>query len=379
MTPEEIFERFPVVAMYCTGNPGNQDAYHRFTVRMMAGENNVAPESAESSVVPLIVSVCYEWKDAIEKLTSAKKDLFGWPLIQLTQASLDLKDSLWQPRLRKIPAVSLQPLQPKADYLKCVKAIQSHIQRGDVYEMNYCTELYAEQVQVNPLQVFERLCIAAPAPFSVLYKWHHLWLICASPERFLARRGERLISQPIKGTAPRHAVAEEDRKAAERLSRSAKESMENTMIVDLVRNDLSRVCRPGTVKVSEWCGIYSFSHVHQMISTIEGKINPNQTFENILKAAFPPGSMTGAPKIKAMELAEKYEKSRRGLYSGCVGYWEPDGTFDLNVVIRSLIYNEKTGYLSCHVGSAITHLSDPEQEWEECQWKSAALRQVLSQ
>jgi len=345
---------------------------------MMGGEESIALEEVEKSEVPLIISVCYEWKDEIEKLTSAKSDPFGWPLIQFTQASLDLIDLPWQPRPRKIPILALEPIQPKADYLECVKAIKNHIQRGDVYEMNYCTELRAEKKGLNPFHVFEKLCLAAPSPFSVLYKWHHLWLICASPERFLARRGERLISQPIKGTAPRYARSEEDKKSAVRLRNSYKDRMENTMIVDLVRNDLSRVCQAGTVKVPEWCGIYTFSHVHQMISTIEGKINSNQTFENILKAAFPPGSMTGAPKIRAMELAEKYEKSRRGLYSGCVGYRETDGTFDLNVVIRSLIYNEKTGFLSCHVGSAITHLSDPEQEWEECQWKGAALRQVLS-
>lgn len=343
----------------------------------MGGEKAVNPRETENSKAPLMISVCYEWKDEIEKLTSSKKDPFRWPLIQFTEASLVLEELRWQPVSRRMQAVKLYPVQAKSDYLDCVKAIKNHIQRGDVYEMNYCTELCAEGVRLNPFHVFEKLCLAAPAPFSVLYKWHHLWLICASPERFLARRGQRLISQPIKGTAPRHARAEEDKKAAEQLRTSDKERMENTMIVDLVRNDLSRVCMPGTVRVPEWCGIYSFSHVHQMISTVEGECAPQQTIENILRAAFPPGSMTGAPKIKAMELAERYEKSRRGLYSGCVGYREPDGTFDLNVVIRSLIYNEKTGYLSCHVGSAITHLSNPEQEWEECQWKAAAIRQVL--
>lgn len=378
MDIQSLFDQYSVAALFYSGGPENTLSHGRFRVRFMAGEESVPVSEVNHVTEPLMVAVCYEWKDCIEKLHSRKPDPFGWPLLHITKAALDIHEPGWQPTLRDIPAISLENVQSKADYMEAVNAIKRHIQRGDVYEMNYCTELRAEGVRINPVHIFENICLKAPSPFSVLYKWRHLWLLCASPERFLARRGRRLISQPIKGTAPRHSRESDDRLSAENLRNSPKERMENTMIVDLVRNDLSRVCRPGSVAVPEWCGIYSFSHVHQMVSTVEGDAEPDQSFESILKAAFPPGSMTGAPKIRAMELAEAYEISRRGLYSGCVGYREGDGDFDLNVVIRSLIYNEHTGYLSCHVGSAITHLSDPEREWEECRWKAAGIRQALS-
>ncbi|MCS6979699.1 MAG: anthranilate synthase component I family protein [Flavobacteriales bacterium] len=373
---EKVFEKFPVVALFHTGGPPS--AYCRQNTRLMAGSRSWdSPEKMPKNKT-LILGVAYEWKDTVENLVSLKPDRMGWPLFQATEAELDLELDDWQPRLHRLPSTGLRETLSRKDYLETLWRIQKHIHRGDIYEINFCMELQAQEVKLLPMQLFENLCYRSPAPMSVLYKWHHLWVVSSSPERFLARRGQRLISQPMKGTAPRRAEPLWDAEEMRRLKSSPKERMENTMIVDLVRNDLSRVCQPGSVRVREWCGLYSFSHVHQMISTVEGELQPGKTFGDILRALFPPGSMTGAPKIRAMQLAEEYETSRRGMYSGTIGFMEKSGDFDLNVVIRSVAYNAQTGLLSCHVGSAITHLSQPEQEWEECLWKAAAIQSVLN-
>ena len=158
---------------------------------------------------------------------------------------------------------------------------------------------------------------------------------------------------------------------------SAKDRSENVMVVDLVRNDLSKVCKEGTVRVDELYGIYSFPQVHQMISTVSGELKEEVCFTDILKATFPMGSMTGAPKNKVMHLIEKYEQTKRGIFSGAVGYISPNGDFDFNVVIRSIMYNADTSYLSFQTGSAITFYSDPEKEWEECLLKAEAIKVVL--
>jgi para-aminobenzoate synthetase component 1 len=150
------------------------------------------------------------------------------------------------------------------------------------------------------------------------------------------------------------------------------------MVVDLVRNDLTKICKPSTVTVDELFGIYSFPQVHQMISTISGNIEENLSFSQILKATFPMGSMTGAPKLRVMQLIDAYEPSARGLFSGSVGYKKPNGDFDFNVVIRSILYNQSANYLSYLVGSGITFYSDAEKEWEECLLKASAIMQVLS-
>jgi para-aminobenzoate synthetase component 1 len=203
-------------------------------------------------------------------------------------------------------------------------------------------------------------------------------LACASPERFLLKKGEKVISQPIKGTASRNTVvAGQDAALKTALQFSEKDRQENVMVVDLVRNDLSKVCRQGTVQVEELFGVYTFPQVHQMISTIGGVLKPDIGFTDIVKACFPMGSMTGAPKKRVLELIQQYEASARGLFSGSVGYIAPNGDFDFNVVIRSLIYNQLSKRLSFHVGSGITWASKPELEYEECKWKASAIEQVL--
>lgn len=267
----------------------------------------------------------------------------------------------------------------KEEYLSIIQQLQKHILRGDCYEINFCQEFYAEDYTIDPVAVYQKLAHVSPNPFSALYRIDDKWLICASPERFLMRKENRILSQPIKGTSKRIIGNElKDEETKEQLFQSEKDRSENVMIVDLVRNDLSKVCGEGTVKVDELYGIYSFPQVHQMISTVSGELKRNISFTEIIKATFPMGSMTGAPKKRVIELIEQYEKTKRGIFSGALGYISPDGNFDLNVVIRSIMYNASSGYLSFQAGSGITFYSDPEKEWEECLLKAEAIKNVLS-
>lgn len=265
----------------------------------------------------------------------------------------------------------------KEHYLNTVRDIQEHIQHGDIYEMNYCQEFYSSEAQLNPLDTFRYLNQISKAPFSCFYKQDNLYLMSASPERYIKKQGTRLISQPIKGTRKRGFSEGEDERLKKELLNDPKERSENVMIVDLVRNDLSRIAKRNSVTVDELFGVHTFDQVHQMISTISCEIDLKTTLSTILKATFPMGSMTGAPKIRAMELIENFESTKRGLYSGAVGYISPEGNFDFNVVIRSILYNASKQYLSFMVGSAITIASIPEHEYEECFVKAKALFEAL--
>jgi len=263
-------------------------------------------------------------------------------------------------------------------YIDTIHQLQQHIRRGDCYEINFCQEFYATDTAIDPLQVYEKLVTVSPNPFAVLYRVNDRYCLCASPERYLKKKGERVLSQPIKGTSKRDLLHSDNDEAQKKyLLTSEKERSENVMIVDLVRNDLSRVCSEGSVRVDELFGLYSFPQVHQMISTVSGILQPGLNWVDAVAATFPMGSMTGAPKKRVMELAEQYEKSRRGLFSGAIGYVEPGGDFDFNVVIRSLFYNAETQYLSFQAGGAITFHSKAEEEYEECLLKAAAIRKVL--
>src|SRR5690606_12120597 len=272
----------------------------------------------------------------------------------------------------------IQQRVTRQEYLDDIIKLKQHILRGDCYEINYCQEFFAENASLDPIMAYIKLSEISPNPFSALYRVEDKWLLCASPERYLRKDGDRLKSQPIKGTSKRMDDPEEDLRSSEWLRQRSKDKSENVMVVDLVRNDLSRVCKEGSVKVDELFGIYSFPQVHQMISTISGIVSPEVEFTVIISATFPMGSMTGAPKKRVIELIEEYERSRRGIFSGSVGYISPQGDFDLNVVIRSLMYNESEKYLSFQVGSGITFYSDPELEWEECLMKAEAIRKTLS-
>lgn len=268
-------------------------------------------------------------------------------------------------------------ISPEA-YLEKVQALQKHIHLGDVYEANFCMEFYAENATIDPWDQYQKLNAISHPPFAVFLRNYQHYLMSASPERYLKKVGNKLISQPIKGTAPRFADTILDDQAKEELATNPKERSENIMIVDLVRNDLSRTASKGTVQVEELCGIYSFAQVHQMISTVTSELAPEFSAVDALQTTFPMGSMTGAPKISAMQIIEQLEETKRGLYSGAVGYFTPEGDFDFNVVIRSILYNEQNQYVSFSVGSAITALSVPEHEYQECLVKAKAMRKVLS-
>jgi len=277
----------------------------------------------------------------------------------------------------KPSAINIQSRVTKSAYLSTVEKIKGHIQRGDIYVTNFCQEFFAEGAIIDPLTVFLKLNEISPNPFAAFFKWEGNYIICASPERFLAKRGEKLISQPIKGTAKRGENVAEDERIKQQLRNHAKELQENVMIVDLVRNDLTKSAKKGTVKTEGLFGIYSFKQVHQMISTVVCELEKGISAVQAIKNAFPMGSMTGAPKVSAMQLMEQYENSRRGVYSGAIGYFGPDDDFDFNVVIRTLLYNQKNKYLSFHAGSAITYHADAESEYEECLLKVRAIMEVL--
>ncbi|RYZ97800.1 MAG: anthranilate synthase component I family protein, partial [Sphingobacteriaceae bacterium] len=262
-------------------------------------------------------------------------------------------------------------------YIATANQIKQHISRGDIYVTNFCQEFYADDAAIDPLDTFFKLNSISPNPFSCFFKLRDKFILCASPERFLAKRGTQLISQPIKGTAKRSIDEHEDKQNKDSLKLHTKELQENVMIVDLVRNDLTRSARQGTVKTEELFGIYSFAQVHQMISTVVCELDEQITAVQAVKNTFPMGSMTGAPKLSSMKLMEHYERSKRGVYSGAMGYFSPDNDFDFNVVIRTLLYNAENGYLSFQTGSAITFHADAEQEYEECLLKAKAILEVL--
>ncbi|OKS85286.1 anthranilate synthase component I family protein [Mucilaginibacter polytrichastri] len=277
------------------------------------------------------------------------------------------------------PKVNIQTRFNKAEYIDTVNKIKAHISRGDIYVTNFCQEFYAEDVSVHPVNIFRQLNEASPNPFACFFKYHRQYILCASPERFLAKRGNKLISQPIKGTAKRGIDAASDKVIIQQLRNNTKEQQENVMIVDLVRNDLTHSAIPGTVKVAELFGIYSFQQVHQMISTVVCELANVMSTVQAVRNTFPMGSMTGAPKLSAMQLMEAYERTKRGVYSGAVGYFSPDGDFDFNVVIRSIQYNATERYLSFQAGSAITYHADAAFEYEECLLKVKAIMAVLGQ
>lgn len=276
-------------------------------------------------------------------------------------------------------STTIQPGMSRDAYIKAIEALLRHIKRGDCYEINFCQPFFSEQANIDPIHTYRELMQQSPNPFAALYKLHNKYCLCASPERYLKKTGQLLISQPIKGTSKRNHLDEiNDEANKQYLQNSPKEKSENVMVVDLVRNDLSRVCEEGSVLVKELFGVYSFPQVHQMISTIQGTLRSDIHFTEAIQKSFPMGSMTGAPKKRVMELIEEYEPVGRGLFSGSIGYISPQADFDFNVVIRSIFYDETTKLLSFSAGSGITFYSDPEKEYEECLLKATAIIKVLN-
>ena len=344
----------------------------------------------------------YDLKNEIENLSSSHPDRIGFPdlyffepeiIIRFNENEMeidagdptDIFQKIIQSEISKpssrLNKISIQELFGKEEYIAIIEKLRQHLLRGDCYEINFCQEFFAENAIINPVEVYNRLSSISPNPFSAIYRVDDKWLICASPERFLKKEGSRLISQPIKGTIQRS--ANKDKEARKELLNSAKDRSENVMVVDLVRNDLAKVCKNGSVQVDELFGVYSFPQVHQLISTISGELKDKVSLSEILRATFPMGSMTGAPKKNVLKLIEKYEKTKRGIFSGALGYISPRKPneqlpdFDFNVVIRSIMYNAADSVLSFQAGSGITFNSQAEKEWEECLLKAKAIKQVL--
>ena len=265
----------------------------------------------------------------------------------------------------------------KDEYHSKVTKVLEHIHRGDIYEANFCQEFYAENSTINPIEVYKHLNQISEPPFASFLKLDNQYALCASPERYIKKEGTKVISQPIKGTAKRLVSEFDDAQLALDLMRDEKERAENVMIVDLVRNDLSKTAKIGSVKVEELCKVYSFKQVHQLISTVVSNVEENTHPIDILQSTFPMGSMTGAPKVSAMKIIENLEETKRGLYSGTIGYFTPENNFDFNVIIRSILYNEEKKYISYSVGGAITAKSIVEKEYEECLLKAKAMKYVL--
>lgn len=345
----------------------------------------------------------YDLKNDTEKLTSGNFDGLHFPDLfffqpkklfllkgnELEICYLNMCDDEWEADFEAISNVQLaisnqlseifiQPRISKERYLQKVNEMLQHIHRGDIYEANFCMEFFAENSQIHPLEIYHKLNAISETPFATFFKNNTDFLLSASPERYLRKQGTKIIAQPIKGTAKRLFDDELDDQSKTELSQNPKERAENIMIVDLVRNDLSHTATKGSVNVEELCGIYTFKQVHQMISTVVSNVDASTSPVEIIKTTFPMGSMTGAPKISAMRIIEELEETKRGLYSGAVGYFTPDNDFDFNVVIRSILYNSKEKYVSFSVGSAITSESKPDMEYEECLLKAKAMREVLS-
>ncbi|SFR47904.1 para-aminobenzoate synthetase component 1 [Robiginitalea myxolifaciens] len=345
----------------------------------------------------------YDLKNDLEALSSDNPDRMGFPelyffqpekIIEVREAELIFRYPLhlagqiredWEAIQASgmsewesdPPSCRIRMGMYKEQYLNAAQRLLEHIGRGDIYEVNFCQEFFAETPELNPLRAFMALNQISQAPFASFLRFGQRYLISASPERFLRKVGTQLISQPMKGTAPRSSDIAEDQELAAALLADPKERAENIMITDLVRNDLSKSALKGSVEVSELCALRSYKQVHQMISTVTSRISPAQGNIELLKDAFPMGSMTGAPKISALNLIEQEEQFRRGVYSGALGYMDPEGGMDFNVVIRSIVYDANKGLASFAVGSALTAGTAPLREYRECLLKARAMREVL--
>lgn len=281
-------------------------------------------------------------------------------------------------RARQSTAIFLSANTSKQAYIQKVNYLKEQIQQGNIYEINYCISFFAENIVINPIQLFNDLVELSKAPHAALVKLGNDFIISASPELFLRKEGSFLSSKPIKGTIKRGVNPIEDAQLKDMLFKSIKERTENVMAVDVARNDLSQVAKKGTVQVNKLYNIETFETVHQMVSTVSCELKDGTTFENIIDSTFPMASMTGAPKIAAMNFIATCEDFERKAYSGAMGLIDEKGDFSLSVIIRSIFYNQETKHLSIAVGGAITYLCEAEQEYEECLLKAKALLQALN-
>jgi para-aminobenzoate synthetase component I len=343
----------------------------------------------------------YELKEQLEGLISPHPDRSGLPLQdwavprwvvewhaggcmlhvmeQDRDAGLALCAALLAPPAAFAPVhLQWEEHTAREQYLQRARRFLAHIQRGDIYEVNYCMERTARASHLDPFAAFGRLLARTNAPFAAFHRSGDRFALCASPERFLSFDGSRVTAEPMKGTRPRSDDPTEDARLAHELATDGKERSENIMALDVVRHDLSRVALASSVRVRELCVVRSHGRVHQLVSTVDAHVGPEVGPMDVVRATFPMASMTGAPKVRAMQLIDALEDQQRGLYSGSLGYFTPDGTGDLNVVIRTVLFDAGTGTASLSTGSALTAACDPEQEWEECQVKARSVMQALA-
>lgn len=375
----KIFDRYRAAAFF--NSNGSDQGWGKNI--LMAGNRETEPEISSGNHVFGFIS--YDYKNKIEKLISGNPNYSGFGKDkQFFTAEYCQSDGFNFPETvnnitkSAIKQENILCRTAKEEYILHVQNLKRKIQEGQIYEINHCIEFYVENTEIDPVGVYQSLNNNTQAPWSCLLKSDDRYIISASPECFLKKRGNKLSSHPIKGTARRSYNTEEDFHIGKSLLNDKKERGENIMITDLVRNDLSKIAEKSSVKVDELCGLYTFKTVHQLISSVSCTLKPETGFDDIIRSTFPMGSMTGAPKVRAMQLIDEEENFSRELYSGSCGYISPDGNFDFNVIIRSILYNRNKKYISFPVGSAITALSDPEKEYEECLLKAKAMINALT-
>jgi len=344
----------------------------------------------------------YEWRNALEPSvfglgTDPETEYCSWsipryvvewngPTVRMhvheggEQAAVEWARSFFRPATGNVPLVDLAWTEhcSREDYVSNVRKLLAHIRRGDIYEVNYCTGRTATCKDFDPYAAFDRLWQRSAAPFAGFYRDRNEFALCASPERFLAFDRDTVMGQPMKGTRPRAADPQEDARLAIELAADPKERSENIMALDVMRHDLSRIAASRSVTVDRLCTVVSLPQVHQMISVVSARLRNGMTPLDAIRATFPMASMTGAPKVRAMQLIQEVEGVERGLFSGSLGFFAPDGTADFNVVIRTLLYNAASGAVSLTTGSAITALCDPDREWEECQLKARSVINTIA-
>lgn len=385
--------------------------FHRFVVRSVGDRNEwvigAGDASDEGSTQARVGHIGYGFSDVIDRspdtrspddglpskawwapqvFVHAKGHMAEWHAAEADRAVVEALRAALEARPRPAPTPSVQAWIPKTsqeNYLAHVRRLLDHIQRGDIYEVNYCTERTTTWPGLDPYAAFAALVARTQAPFAGLYREGDVFALCASPERYLrmepATSGgmQRVVLQPMKGTRRRSDDPAMDHALAEALANDPKERSENIMAVDVARHDLSRVAAPRSVRVEELCAVRSHAHVHQLVSTVAADLPTDRDLWDVVRATFPMASMTGAPKRKAMELIAAAETRARGAFSGALGFRSPDGTVDLNVMIRTVIFNSRTGAASLMTGSAITAQSDPQQEWEECELKARSVLNAI--
>jgi para-aminobenzoate synthetase component 1 len=261
-----------------------------------------------------------------------------------------------------------------ADYARAFERVQAYIRAGDCYQVNLA-QRFAAPAEGDPWTSYCRLRQLNPAPFSAYLQTPFGQVLSSSPERFLALRDRRVETRPIKGTRPRSPDPQADAELQRALAESPKDRAENLMIVDLLRNDLGRVCRPGSIEVPTLFAIETYASVHHLVSTVRGALRAGEDAASLLRACFPGGSITGAPKIRAMEIIEELEPHRRGVYCGAIGYLGFDGAMDTNIAIRTLV--NSAGQVRFWSGGGLVHDSDLEQEYRETFDKAERLIQLL--